>query len=305
METFDIHALNEQFALSDHLVFSPGPNNLPVARITNRFASAEVTLLGAHVLSFQPQGHKPVLWVSEQSRYEAGKPIRGGIPVCWPWFAVHPTDTDKPMHGFVRTALWTVQSTRMTEHGATQIWFRLQDNASTRALWPHAFELLLVITVGEELHVERIVRNPGHEDFTFSGALHTYFAVSDISNIDIYGLEGCSYLDKTEALQKIQYGPVIFRSETDNVYLETTADCVIDDPGFNRRIHISKTGSRTTVVWNPWNEKAKQIPDFADKGYLSMVCVETANAHHDLIAVHPGEEHHTSASIRVETSEES
>lgn len=301
MNTSDLQTLNDRFAIAKHLSFQSGSGDLIVAEIKNGLASATVALLGAHVMSFQPDGYDPVLWMSKQRFYEVGKPIRGGIPVCWPWFANHPTDPEKPMHGFVRSALWKVKETTVTDNGATQIRLSICDDESTRTLWPYRFELELVVTVGQELSVERIAKNTGDEAFTYNGALHTYFAVSDVSQITIHGVEGCFYLDNVaDFAQKLQQGPIIINSEVDRIYLNTTAECVIADPGLRRQIHVAKTGSRTTVVWNPWMEKSKRMKDFGDQEYPGMVCVETANARDDRITVNPGGEHAVSAIISVE-----
>jgi D-hexose-6-phosphate mutarotase len=288
----DIQMLNAQFGLANQLSFKTGPGNLPVAEINNGHATATISLYGGHVIAFRPHEHEPVIWASKHSFYEEGKAIRGGIPVCWPWFAGHPTDAGKPAHGFVRTMMWAVRGTGLMDNGATQIQLGLSDSKTSRALWPHAFQLQLTITVGAELQVELLARNSGDEPFVYSGALHSYFGVSDISQVVIHGLDGCDYLDKVDAFRrKTQQGPVTITAETDRIYLETTAECVIEDEGWQRRLHIAKTGSRTTVVWNPWAGRARQLPDMGDKEYTRLVCVETANAAEDVITIAPGGEH--------------
>jgi D-hexose-6-phosphate mutarotase len=259
-------------------------------------------LHGGHVLSFFPRGHEPVLWVSKQSRFETGKAIRGGIPVCWPWFADHPTGGDIPAHGFVRTALWTVTESEALKDGRTRLGLVISDNNDTRTLWPYLFRLEIDVTVGTMLKVELIATNTGKEAFTCGGALHSYFHVSSISNVVIKGLEGCSYIDKVdESRRGVQEGSVTIDGETDRIYLEIDGDCLIEDNGLQRRIGIAKSGSRTTVVWNPWVDKARAMKDFGDQEYHSMVCVETANAAEDLITVAPGEAHRLQSIISVES----
>ena len=302
MQPLDLQSLNETFAITDQIAFANGPGGLIVADVRNRHASAMVSLHGAHVLTFQPHGQQPALWRSARSIYQAGKAIRGGIPICWPWFGPHPTDASKPAHGFARTSLWRVLATAALANGATQILLRLHDSDATAALWPHTFDVRAVITVGPQLRVELIMRNPGASAYTCSGALHSYFSISDIGAIKIDGLDGGDYLDKVDGGQrKTQAGPITFGGEVDRVYLNTDATCTIDDPGVARRVTVAKTGSRTTVVWNPWLDKARRLADFGDEEYRGMVCIETANADGDSVTIAPGGEHRLAAVIGVES----
>ena len=301
MLTTDPQVLNDQFAIAEHITFVASAVGLPVAEIRNSYAAASVAVQGGHVITFQPHGQHPVLWLSSLSVFERGKTIRGGIPVCWPWFGSHPTHPSLPFHGFVRTAMWQVRGTSVGLGDATEIRLGLTESETSLALWPHTFDLEIVVTVGSRLRVELIARNPGDQPFVCGGALHSYYTVGDARQIAIHGLDGCDYLDKVEGFKrKPQRGSVTFTGETDRVYLDTDATCVIDDPVLARRIGIAKAGSRTTVVWNPWAEKAKQIADFEDQEYLSMVCVETANADTDVATVAPGGEHRLSAVIGLE-----
>ena len=301
MYTPDPQTLNDQFAIVDHIAFTASRGDLPVAQIRNAHAAATVAVQGGHVSAFQPHGHAPVLWVSDHSLYAPGKAIRGGIPVCWPWFGPHPTDPHKPSHGFVRTAMWDVVATGSTADGATQIQLSIGDSAATRAMWPYAFRLEIAITVGARLDVELIAHNIGDTTFTCGGALHSYFHVSDVTAIAIHGLDGCTYIDQLDPLEpKVQRGPITIDSETDRIYLDTTATCVIDDPGLQRRIQIAKAGSRSTVVWNPWIAKAQRLPDFGAQEYLGMVCVETSNANRDTVRIPPGGAHRLRAIMGVE-----
>ena len=298
----DIEALNDRFAIDGHVAFEAGPGGLAVARVANGLAEATVAINGAHVMSFQPRGCEPVLWMSASSRFEAGAPIRGGIPVCWPWFGPHPTDADKPAHGFARTSTWTVMETGTGDGGETVVRLGLVDNDRTRAMWDHAFALELIVTVAARLGVVLAVGNPGESPFTCGGALHSYFAVSDVADVAVAGLDGCTYIDKLDgAAEKVQDGPVTISAETDRVYVDTTADCVIDDRGLARRIRIAKRGSGTTVVWNPWSAKAARMPDFGDDEFPAMLCIETANAAADTVTVPPGGHHFLQTVISVET----
>ncbi len=301
MLTTDPQVLNEQFAIAQHITFAATAGSLPVAQIRNSYATAAVAVQGGHVISFQPHGQQPVLWVSSLSAFDLGKTIRGGIPVCWPWFGAHPTDASKPSHGFVRAAMWQVRGTSVGPQDVTKIRLGLTESEASLALWRHAFDLEIVVTVGAQLQVELIARNPGDRPFVCGGALHSYYTVGDVRRIAIRGLDSCEYLDKVEGFKrKSQDGLVTIEGETDRVYLETAATCVIDDPALERRIGIAKAGSRTTVVWNPWIERAQQLADFGDDEYLSMVCVETVNADTDVATVAPGGEHRLSALIGLE-----
>ena len=298
--TSELQSLQERFAHVQGLTFRPGPGGLTVAAIANDRAEASVALHGGHVLAFQPRGQKPVLWVSRQSHYAAGKPIRGGIPLCWPWFGPHPVDAGKPAHGFARISPWSVVDA--TAGDVTQLRLALTDSDATRALWPYPFRLELTVKVGAQLQVELRIQNPGPAAFTCSDALHSYFAVSDIAQVTVDGLDGCAYLDKVAgAERREQAGPIAVTAETDRVYLDTTADCLVTDAGWRRAIRVAKRGSRTTVVWNPWAERARQLADFGDGEYHGMVCVETANAADDVITVHPHGEHRLAATLSVET----
>lgn len=296
-----IDELNDSFAIADHVSFASGPGGQPVAEISNEGCSAALCVLGGHVLSYQPAGHEPVLWLSGHSRFEVGHAIRGGIPLCWPWFGPHPTDPDLPVHGFARTSLWTVLDTQALGSDTTQVRLGLSHDELTQAVWPHAFELEVLVTAGPDLRVDLVMRSPERDPYICNAAIHTYFAVADASKITIYGLEGSTYLDKVgDDAVKRQPGPITISEETDRVYCNTTAECVIDDPGLARRIHIQKAGSRSTVVWNPWVAKSKTMPDFGDDEYSGMVCVETANAGEDRATVTMDVEHRLSAIIRVE-----
>jgi len=189
--------------------------------------------------------------------------------------------------------------TRPVEGGATQVRLGLRDSDASRDLWPHSFELENVVTVGPELRVELVARNTGDAPWTCTAALHSYFRVSDVTQVTIHGLEGRYYVEGTPERQ-LQSGPVTIDREVDRVYLDTTETCTIQDPGMGRRIHVAKAGSRSTVVWNPWIDKAGRLEDFPDDEYPHMVCVETANTRHDAVTVHPGAEHRLCARISVE-----
>ncbi len=299
----DFSALNARFGLSGRVIFREGPGGLAVAEVANSLGNATIALQGAHLMTWAPRGHKPVIWLSRAARFAPGKSIRGGVPICWPWFGPHASNAALPAHGFARTVPWEVIGAQTLADGATRLDFRLIQNDATRAPWPHATLLECHLSIGAALEIDLVTRNADRSAITIGDALHTYFEVSDVRRTTIRGLEGCPYLDKMDGgRRKQQSGAVTISAETDRIYLESSVDCLIDDPGFQRRIRIRKRGSRSTVVWNPWIEKSVKMGDFGENGYLNMVCVESTNAADDVVTIAPGGEHHLWVRYEVESS---
>lgn len=297
----NLEQLNQRFGIRDQLHFVQGHNDLPVIKIDNPYATAEIYLHGGHVTHYQPHDAEPILWLSEQAKYEAGQAIRGGIPIIWPWFGAHPLDGDKPSHGFARRVPWQVRHTIFADNGATQVELVLHDSEATRALWPAPFRLSLAVTIGPVLRLDLTMRHMGTEMAVITSALHSYFYVQDVTNISISGLEDTRYVDQlADNRLQLQQGQIQIGEEVDRVYLNTTADCVIHDPGLGRKIHIAKAGSSSTVVWNPWVGKAQRMGDFPDEAYRQMVCVETGNALHNAMELLPHEETRLTAVIGQE-----
>jgi glucose-6-phosphate 1-epimerase len=295
--TLTLDQLNQQFAIPNVLRFSEAVPGLPVAEITTALASASVALHGAHVLSWQPTGQTPVIWVSKAAIFESGKPVRGGVPICWPWFGPMP---GKSLHGFVRTLLWQMRGAEVDAAGQLVLRLGMVDDASTRAVWDHAFDLELQVTVGASLRLALITRNTGAEPLSINQALHTYFCTADINQTTVQGLAGGSYIDKVQNFAVCQQsGDVAFSAETDRIYTDTTADSLIQDAAAGRAIRIAKQGSATTVVWNPWSEKEKGMVDMAPGEYQQMLCVETCNAGPDVVTIAAGGVHALVATISV------
>lgn len=289
-----------QFGHPAQVSFRAGPGGLPVVLLEHEGAAAGICVHGAQVLHYQPAGGEDVLWLSRASWYESGKPIRGGIPVCWPWFGPHPTDAAAPGHGFARLRLWEVVDSKTAPDG-TSVSLRLQDDAETRKAWPYAFELTLRVTLSDHLRLDLTTRNRGAEPFRITQALHTYLAVRDVAAVRISGLEATPFLDTVNHYTINQDNkPITICGETDRIYTNTAAECVVDDPLWPRRLRIGKVGSRTTVVWNPWIEKSRRMPDFGDDEYRGMLCVETANAGPEAIALPPGAMHTITALLAAE-----
>jgi len=296
-----IEDLNAQFAIANQLSFVTDTGGLTIANINNQHANASIALQGGHLMTWTPKGDEPVIWLSPDAKLAPGKSIRGGVPICWPWFGAHATEAAFPAHGFARTTLWQVIETNTLADGATQLTFELAPADIPKQQWPHATSLQCLMTVGHTLQIELVTCNDSQDEITISEALHTYFAVSDVGNISIDGLDGCHYLDKVDGLkQKTQSGPVTVSSELDRVYVDTKADCIIRDPGLSRQIRISKADSDSTVVWNPWIEKAEQMGDLGEDGYLNMVCVESANAGQNSVTLAAGAEHRLKVCYSVE-----
>ena len=291
----------DRTALPPTVSLESGDGGLPRLSVTNAQARAEIYLHGAHVTGWQPDGHAPVLWMSGQSVWNATKPIRGGVPICFPWFGPHASDASAPSHGFARLRDWTLVEAHDDESGSTRLTFELTQAASPPAAWPHAFRATYQVGVGTSLTLSLEVDNRGTEPFAFEEALHTYFAVQDVRRIGITGLEAADYLDKVGGTTKRNQGTeaIRFASETDRVYLNTQSACTIHDLAAGRRIVVSKSGSDVTVVWNPWIAKAKAMADFGDDEWPEMVCVETANANVHAVTLAPGARHTLTATIEV------
>lgn len=302
MDNTELVKLNHKYGIGDQLVFGEGPGGFIVAQMKNPYGEATVALHGGHIMSYRPRDHEPVLWLSSQSQFRPGKAIRGGIPVCWPWFADHPSDPDKPAHGFARTTVWSPGESETLEDGSTRLKLFISESEETIKLWPHPFRLEMECRLSDVLGVKLMITNTGDSPFVCGGALHSYFNISSVSSIAIKGLEGCPYIDKVDqSRRKTQHGAVSVEDEIDRIYLDTEADCIIEDSGMQRRIRISKNGSHTTVVWNPWVDKARAMQDFGDVEYKSMVCLETTNADTDVVSLAPGSTHVLEATIRLDS----
>jgi glucose-6-phosphate 1-epimerase len=254
------------------------------------------------LLSYVPAGEKDILWMSEKSVFQDGKAIRGGIPLCFPWFGPHPQDKNKPQHGFARILSWKVAAVKNLSGGETSITLSLQESEFTRTLWPYAFNASIQFVIGKQMQVTLTVTNTDETAFEYSDALHTYFNISDITNISIDGLSQATYFDSFEVnLKTDDAATLIFDGETNRRYANHTSDCVITDNGFKRKILAEKSGSKVTVVWNPWEATTKTMGDMTPEGFKTFVCVEPANAYPgiDMIYLKPGESHTLGTSIEI------
>lgn len=297
-----IAQLNQDFGIPDQLQIVEGQGGFPIIDIRNSKATAKISVYAAQVLSFQPVGEsEDLLFVSEAAYYQTGKATKGGIPICWPWFGPDPEGLGRASHGFVRNRMWTLLQTESTDAGETRVRLGVTANEATRAVWPHSFEFEIEIVVGTALTVTLQTKNTGSETFSITQALHTYFNIGDINQVQVLGLAGTSYLDKVDgSTQKTQAGEVAIASETDRIYTNVKPELVINDPAYGRRIRITTTGSQTAIVWNPWVDKAAQMADLADADYQKFICVETANAADEVVAIAPGSQYQLQAVYTIE-----
>jgi glucose-6-phosphate 1-epimerase len=301
METVShIDALNRRFGVAGIAEIVPGKGGLPVVRISNPSAHAEVCLYGAQVLSWKPAGQEEVLFLGEQSHFESGKAIRGGIPICFPWFRGKPGSPKAPAHGFVRTREWRLDSLRADDDGSVTLVCITTSDDSTRAFWPHDFLLAYRIRIAGTLRLELSVMNRGANTLRFEEALHTYFRVGNIHQARVRGLDAVTYLDNTDGNKsKRQDGSLALAGPTDNAYLDTELAAEIFDPVVHRRLRTEKLHSSTTIVWNPWQQGAAALADLGNDEWQQMLCVEAGNIISAAVSLAPGEEHTMRSTLSV------
>ncbi len=275
-------------------------HGMPSVRVRTQAASGLVFLQGAHVAEWVPAGEQPVIWMSEKAVYQPGKALRGGIPICFPWFGNHAEHKDYPAHGFARTHEFKYVGARATAEGGAELEFVLEDDDKTFAFFPHAFRATLRVAFGKTLQLAFTVENRGTDALSFEEALHSYFHVADVREAAIVGLSGAPYHDKVRGMAEfVETAPELhLTGETDRVY-ESSAACTIVDSSGKRSLRVEKTHSLNTVVWNPWTERAAQMSDFGADAWPGMVCVESANVAGSRIALAPGESHTLGVSVSV------
>ena len=290
-------------SLPPGVVLDSGRGGLARLSIGTDTCTAELYLHGAHLCRWQPRSQPhPVLWMSAASRFESGAPIRGGVPICFPWFGPKAGDPSAPVHGVARISAWRLDGATLEPDGSVVVRLGQACGASASPHVPHDVLLAYELRLGRDLSMALTVTNPGDAPITFEEALHTYLAVSDVRQVSVAGLEGATYVDKVDgARRKTQADPLVtIGGETDRLYLDTGAAITVTDPGLGRRIRVDKTGSRSTVVWNPWVAKSRAMPDFGDDEWPGMICVETANAADNAVTVPPHASHTMTAAISVQ-----
>ncbi|MDH4584032.1 D-hexose-6-phosphate mutarotase [Pseudomonas sp. BN415] len=270
-------------------------------RVRTEDAELQVAQQGAQILGYQRDGEPPLIWLSNQAAYQKGKAVRGGVPVCWPWFGdlrrnpaevqgMHEGGPLCPAHGLVRELDWELLNID-TDGPTVHMAFAVDSRSPLLPGWPHAAKLHLDIRLGEALQVSLSNHNLGDTPLAISQALHSYFAISDVREVEVEGLDGCPYIETLEDWQlRKQQGSLAFSSETDRIYLKTPSRMSILDRAWKRRIQLDVEGSASAVVWNPWIDKARRLSQFAEDAWQGMLCIETARVMDDILMLKPGEE---------------
>jgi glucose-6-phosphate 1-epimerase len=300
MPTFsEIDELNARFGIKGVAEIVSGEGNLPRINIRKKAVKADIYLHGAQVTSWCPENAEEVLFLSRKSRFEDGKAIRGGIPVCFPWFRGKADNPQAPAHGFVRTKTWQVDSIH-DEQDTVLIILSTESNEETYRWWPHDFRLVHRISVGTELKLELTVTNTGLTSMHFEEALHTYHYIAETEKIRVAGLDGVPYLDNTDAnREKVQQGDVLITQPIDNAYLNTQETVELIDQVLGRRLQTAKENSRTTIVWNPWESGANALADLGDNEWRQFACVEASNILNCEVSLDTSQTHTMTATISV------
>ena len=278
---------------SKNIKVETNENGLQIFQVTTADSICKFSNYGAHILNFASNGDE-LLWVSEKSYFQSGKAIRGGIPVCWPYFGKANDDT-APAHGYARLSEWEVLEISDTENNEVFVHMRL--DCSKLPTCYQNLEVQIEFIIGKTLKINLTTTNMGTQDFILSQALHSYFAINDISKVQVAGLEDTNYFDSLTGKICRQNGLITINSEVDRVYLDTEASCSIIEDGKPYQITVNKSGSASTVVWNPWIDKSIRMADFGDTEYLNMLCVETVNAKDDSRILNPNQSHTLSLEI--------
>ncbi len=291
--------LNRRFGIPGLAELVAGHSGLLKVRVTSGACSGEMYLHGAQVTSWVPSGASEVLFLSSQSRWEDGKAVRGGVPVCFPWFRGKADDPQAPAHGFVRTKSWQLES--ITESGAgVEVIMFTESDEGTHRWWPGEFRAVHRVTFGAELVMEFAVTNTGTLPIRFEEALHSYFRVAEAGSARVAGLDGVHYLDNMDSNRdKVQHGSIAITLATDRAYLDTKGEVDLDDSLLRRRIVLRKENSLTTVVWNPWQEGAQALTDLGDNEWRHMLCVEASNVMGYAIELLAGQKHRMKATISL------
>jgi glucose-6-phosphate 1-epimerase len=303
----DLQTLIDHFAIPGVLSFDQNEHGLVRASITTPACTAELYLQGAHLTQWQPTGHEPVLFLSARSAFEAGKAIRGGVPLIFPWFGPRTANacsdrTDGPSHGFARTQEWTLAFAALAGDDL-HLTLTLGPTDVSRQYGFDSFQVACNLVLGAELRIQLSVGNQGTQPLCFEEALHTYLHVGDAQQVSLIGLSDTDYIDKTDGFQRKRQKvtPLVLTGETDRPYLNTQTPVNLDDPVFKRRLTVDKSNSKSTVIWNPWETLSGKLADMEPTGWLAMTCIETANVGENLITLKPGERHVMEAHIIVET----
>ena len=297
----NIEQLNAEYGISNKAKFVEGKGGFPVIEVNNEYAQATISLYAGQLLSYKPVNQtQDMMFLSSQAYFAKGKAIKGGSPICWPWFGPDPEDKGRPNHGFVRNRLWDMREIESCQDGSTVVVMGLTDTPETRRIWNYAFDLAIAISIGRTLTIELTTRNTGDKPFEITQALHTYFRIGDISQVRVLNLEDTSYLDKVDGgKNKTQTRDVTFNSECDRIYLDVPSQLIIDDMALGRKIKITAANSNTAIVWNPGSKVSANMADLGDLDYQKFVCVETANAANEVINIPAGDDYNLTANYSL------
>lgn len=268
-------------------------------QICHRGQTLVIAEQGAQVLEYRHDGEPPLIWLSPEAAYQRGQSVRGGVPVCWPWFgglgfnpdavASRYTLADPPAHGLVRGLPWTLVE---QVQSSQQCVLRFRPDPDHLPDEAPGVTPTLIVCLDQHLTLTLVNHNHSESEVALSQALHSYFAVSDSRRITLQGLDGHPYVDALDQWHShLQQGPLTLQGETDRLYLKLGNQLHIDDPGWQRRITLSVSGSQSAVVWNPWVEKSQRLSQFPDDAWQQMICIETARVLDDMLVLAPGQHH--------------
>ena len=293
-------------ALPASVRLEAGRGGLPVLLVDGSAARAEIYLHGATVTDWTPRDREPVLWVSSASRFTRDAAIRGGVPICFPWFGAQAGHPESPSHGFARLSEWSLVGAEDDGEDVTVRLCLTDSDATGASSWPHCFEAVYTVVVGSRLSLALTVTNRGDDAVVFEEALHTYLEVRDIRATEVAGLEGNAFYDSLAGPgvgpAPGESDPVRFRAETDRIYVGTRGTVTVRDTDAGRSVLVGKDGSETTVVWNPWIDKARDLPDFGDDEWKGMVCAEVGNIRDAAVRLAPGGSHTMTAIFELAPS---
>lgn len=296
-------ATKKRLKLHNHVIQTRDDNGLEYLEIDNTHAKGRIALQGAHIMEWQLKFEtQPVFWMSSNARFVKSRSIRGGVPICWPWFGAHPTDSTFCPHGFARVIPWRVVDVDETSTGATRIILEMLETPETKRQLSYPYVLRVTITIGRRLRIEMATTNKAAHPFVIGEAFHTYLNVSDVANVQVTGMQDCVYADKVRNYERyVEHNTLHFDGEFDRVFINHSSDCAVHDKGFNRIIHVAKSGSDATVVWSPGADKAAEMGDMGvPDEWRKMLCVETTNALDNMVVINPGRTHTISAEYSIE-----
>ncbi|MGL5046307.1 MAG: D-hexose-6-phosphate mutarotase [Shewanella sp.] len=269
-------------------------NGLDYVDVNTPLCHARIFLQGAQIDYFQPVGKPPLLWVSSKDDYQPGNGIRGGVPICWPWFGMS-NEANFPQHGFARTRIWTLESVQMRNE-LVDLRFGLTISEQDKIYWPHNTEVSVLFTLGDTLSISLVNTNLGDDIVTLTQALHSYFPIEDIHQLKASGFSGAKYIEFAKGPYLQTSDEVLFDRETDRVYTDLGPVQLLHTP--QGIIEVSRENSQSAVLWNPWIEKSQRLGRFNPEDYLTMVCLEAANVLDDKVVLAPGESHRLVTHIR-------